>query len=86
MKITEIKTFKMRGGNRNWLFVKVMSDEGVHGWGEATLERHERAVEASIHVLEKALVGRDPTEIERNWQITCTGTSSGARASSWARP
>ena len=69
MKITEIKTFKMRGGNRNWLFVKVMSDEGVHGWGEATLERHERAVEASIHVLEKALVGRDPTEIERNWQI-----------------
>ncbi|MCH7643102.1 MAG: hypothetical protein IIC30_07470, partial [Chloroflexi bacterium] len=52
MKITEIKTFKMRGGGRNWLFVKVMSDEGVHGWGEATLERHERAVEESVHVLE----------------------------------
>ena len=69
MKITEIKTFKMQGGGRNWLFVKVMTDEGVHGWGEATLERHERAVEESVHVLEKALVGRDPTEIERNWQI-----------------
>ncbi len=69
MKITELKTFKMQGGRRNWLFVKVLTDEGVHGWGEATLERHERAVEGGIGTLAAALVGRDPTEIEKNWQI-----------------
>ena len=44
MKITEIKTFLMHGGNRNWVFCKVETDEGVHGWGEGTLERHEEAV------------------------------------------
>ncbi|MDG0869532.1 galactonate dehydratase [Candidatus Lucifugimonas marina] len=69
MKITDIKTFIMKGGNRNWVFCKVETDEGVHGWGEGTLERHELAVESGIKTLSERLIGRDPTEIERNWQI-----------------
>ncbi|MGA0276051.1 MAG: hypothetical protein ACO3L6_08470, partial [Dehalococcoidia bacterium] len=69
MKITEIKTFLMHGGRRNWVFCKVETDEGVHGWGEGTLERHEEAVAAGIKTLASRLVGRDPTEIEKNWQI-----------------
>jgi galactonate dehydratase len=69
MKITDIKTFTMKGGNRNWVFCKVETDEGVHGWGEGTLERHEQAVESGIKALSTRLIGRDPTEIERNWQI-----------------
>jgi galactonate dehydratase len=69
MKITDIKTFIMHGGNRNWVFCKVETDEGVHGWGEGTLERHEEAVVAGIKTLASRLIDRDPTEIEKNWQI-----------------
>ena len=69
MKITDIKTFVMKGGNRNWVFCKVETDEGIHGWGEGTLEGHERAVEQGIKTLATRLIDRDPTQIELNWQI-----------------
>ena len=69
MKITEIKTFIMQGGRRNWVFCKVETDEGIHGWGEGTLERHEEAVVSGIKTLATRLIDRDPTEIEKNWQI-----------------
>ena len=69
MKITDIKTFLVKGGIRNWVFCKVETDEGVHGWGEGTLERHEQAVESGIKTLSEGLIGQNPTEIERNWQI-----------------
>ena len=43
MKITEIKAIAsaapqadMRGFRRNYVYVKVMTDEGIVGWGEAT--------------------------------------------------
>ena len=35
MKITEVKTFLVNARRQNWLFVKVMTDEGIYGWGEA---------------------------------------------------
>ncbi|MQG88128.1 MAG: galactonate dehydratase [SAR202 cluster bacterium] len=69
MKITDIKTFVVRGGHRNWVFCKVETDENIHGWGEGSLERHEFAVESGIKLLAERLVGNDPTQIERNWQI-----------------
>ena len=68
MKITDVKTFLMEGGRRQWVFVKVETDEGVHGWGEGTLERHEKAVEAAIHAVAIRIEGRDPTQVERLWQ------------------
>lgn len=69
MKITDVKTFIMHGIRRNWVFCKIETDEGVHGWGEGTLEGHEVTVAEGIKVLAKRLDGRDPTEIEKNWQI-----------------
>jgi galactonate dehydratase len=47
MKITEIKTFFVSTLRQNWLFVKVMTDEGVYGWGEASVEGQTKAVEQS---------------------------------------
>ena len=35
MKITEVKTYLVNAKRQNWLFVKVMTDEGICGWGEA---------------------------------------------------
>ena len=68
MKITEVKTFVMRGVERNWLFIKIETDEGVHGWGEATLEFHALIVEQAVQELSRHLVGQDPSRIEYLWQ------------------
>ncbi len=69
MKITDVKTYIMHGIRRNWVLCKVETDEGVHGWGEGTLERHEPAVVEGIKTLANRLEGADPTQVERNWQI-----------------
>ncbi len=59
----------MHGIRRNWLFVKIETDEGIYGWGEGTLEGHEKAVEQGIYHLYPLIEGRDPTRIEYLWQI-----------------
>ena len=35
MKITDIKTFLVGAGGRNWVYVKVLTDQGIYGIGEA---------------------------------------------------
>jgi len=67
MKITEIKTFPFRCGWRDWLFLKVYTDEGISGLGEAGLAAYERSVDDTIHDLEGYLVGKDPRQIELHW-------------------
>ena len=67
MKITSIKTYLCHAYRTNWVFVKVFTDEGISGVGEATLEYKEHAVSAAIGELERALVGRDPRAIEAIW-------------------
>jgi galactonate dehydratase len=45
MKITAIRTLVVNAEMRNWIFVKVETDQpGLWGWGEATLEWKTRAV------------------------------------------
>lgn len=73
MKITGIKTYLMHaappgaGGwaGRNWLFVKVLTDEGLYGVGEAS--GWPRVVETAIEDLTPLLVGEDPFHLERLW-------------------
>ncbi|MBQ9741746.1 MAG: mandelate racemase/muconate lactonizing enzyme family protein, partial [Kiritimatiellae bacterium] len=64
MKITEIKTFVIDCYRTNWVFVKVMTDEGIHGIGEGTLEYKENALVGAVKDLEHALVGKDPFDTE----------------------
>jgi galactonate dehydratase len=55
---------------RNWVFVKVLTDQdGLFGWGEATLEWHTRAVVGAIEDLAELVVGEDPTRVEHLWQM-----------------
>lgn len=69
MKITDIKTWFVSTNRQNWLFVKVLTDEGVYGWGEASVEGQTKAVEQSIQVLAKrSVIGEDPRNIEKIWQ------------------
>ncbi|MGY1815704.1 galactonate dehydratase [Blastococcus sp. SYSU D00820] len=66
MRITGIETFLVPP---RWLFVKVSTDEGPSGWGEATLEGRSATVEAAVHELADLLLGADPLRIEDHWQV-----------------
>ncbi len=69
LKISEIAThFVNVGSTRNWVLVKVVTDEGIHGWGEASVEGKEKTVAQAIDDLARQLVGRDPFQIEQLWQ------------------
>ena len=46
MKITAVKTFPYDGVFRDLVFVKIETDEGIYGWGEAGGMGRERACEA----------------------------------------
>src|SRR5256714_950592 len=70
MKITRIETLVCNARMRNWIFVKVHTDQpGLYGWGEATLERHTRGVVCAIEDIAQLLIGEDPTRIEHLWQM-----------------
>lgn len=69
MKITSLKTCIVNNPGRGYVFVKVQTDEGIHGWGEGTLEAQERAVALAIEHLSGYILGKDPTRIEYLWQI-----------------
>ena len=70
MKITAIETLVCHARMRNWVFVKVLTDEpGLIGWGEATLEWHTRGVVGAIEDLAELIVGEDPRRVEYLWQM-----------------
>ena len=70
MKITKIETIICNARMRNWIFVKVLTDQpGLFGWGEATLEWHTRAVVGAIEDISPLLIGEDPRRIEYLWQM-----------------
>ena len=70
MKIAKIETLICHARMRNWIFVKVVTDQpGLYGWGEATLEWHTRSVVGAIEDIAELLVGEDPTRIEHLWQM-----------------
>ena len=70
MKITKIETHVCHARMRNWIFVKVLTDQdGLFGWGEATLEWHTRSIVGAIDDLAQLLIGADPTRVEHLWQM-----------------
>ncbi|MBP1930145.1 galactonate dehydratase [Ammoniphilus resinae] len=69
MKITDIKTIVVNAQLRNWVFVKVETDEGIVGWGEASLEWKTRGVVGCVEDLKPFIVGLDPTNIEHLYQV-----------------
>ena len=75
MKITDIKTFLVRTvpvspnqpGGRNWVIVKVETDQGIHGIGEAYSCGPDEATVKVIEDYKSWLVGQDPRNIEHLW-------------------
>jgi galactonate dehydratase len=69
MKIESIKTFVTEDG----VFVKVVTDSGLYGMGEAGLKRRGFAVAEVIRAMEPDLIGEDPRRIEFLWQLMFRG-------------
>ena len=70
MKITDINVLVVNAKMRNWIIVKVFTDvPGLIGLGEATLEFQTKPVVEAINNLGSLLIGQDPRNIEKNWQI-----------------
>lgn len=65
MKIERLETFNANAGLRNYLFIRLTTDTGVTGIGEATLEWQEKTVQTLIHEwVERRILGTDPFDIE----------------------
>ncbi len=51
-----------------WLFVRVECDDGLVGWGEASLEGHTEATQAAFAEVRERFIGQDSARIEDMWQ------------------
>ncbi len=67
MKITDLKAFPVDCFRTNWVFVKVYTDEGLTGVGEATLEYKEHALLGALDHIRDYLIGQNPLDIERHY-------------------
>ncbi|MCA0453616.1 MAG: mandelate racemase/muconate lactonizing enzyme family protein [Chloroflexi bacterium] len=66
MKITRFETLMANAGLRNYLFIRLHTDTGLTGIGEASLEWQERTVQTVAHEwVEGRVLGYDPFDIER---------------------
>lgn len=67
-RVTSLRTFVVAvSPGINWVFVRLDTDRGLHGWGEATLEGKDLSVLAALRELGRTVVGSDADEIERAW-------------------
>jgi galactonate dehydratase len=63
MRITQIETFAVGAVWKNWLFVRVHTDDGVTGVGEGTLNGFVKTTEAAVRELEHLALGQDPRRV-----------------------
>ena len=70
MKITKIDTYLVDAGWRPWAFVKVSTDEGIVGYGEASCFFTQHSVLGAIEDMKPILIGTDPRAFEmRFWEM-----------------
>src|SRR5579864_1914487 len=73
MKITEVRTIVTSPG-RNFVLLKIITDSGLYGVGDGTLNGRELAVaQALSEHIAPLLIGRDPDQIEDIWQYLFRG-------------
>jgi len=86
MKITDIKATVIEGFGGDWILVRVYTDEGIVGLGEAfpAWAHQGRGIKELIHWMSSLLVGEDPTNIDYLYtkmyqrQIYRGGSTAGA--------
>lgn len=69
--VTRVETFMVAP---RWLFVRIETDDGLVGWGEATCEGRSETVRTAVEQLSELLVGADPLRTEDHWQVMTKGS------------
>lgn len=68
MRITDVETHVLGDNWRNIIFARVMTDEGLYGIGEATIQNRDEALVAYLQAAKKRhIIGSDPFNIEDLW-------------------
>ncbi len=70
MKITQLTTYRVAP---RWMFLKIETDQGLAGWGEAVVEGRARTVETAVDEIGELLIGKDPARINDHWQTMYRG-------------
>ena len=80
LRITDMKVFgvtldeKIARADRPYVFVKLETNQGVVGWGEATLEGKAGAAMACVNDLKEFIIGSDPMQVEHLYQLMYIGS------------
>jgi len=80
LRITGMKVFgvtldeKLGRVDRPYVFVKLETNQGVVGWGEATLEGKAAAAMACVQDLKDFIIGSDPMQVEHLYQLMYIGS------------
>jgi galactonate dehydratase len=64
MRITDIQTYLVGNPWKNWVFIKLLTDEGIHGIGEGSLGHLSKTVEAAVHEIKPFVVGLEVFQTE----------------------
>src|SRR5512143_1446521 len=74
MKITDVRVIVTAPAGQSFTLVKVLTDQGIYGVGDGTLNGREMAVAALLQThLAPMLIGRDPGAIEDIWKTLYRG-------------
>lgn len=65
MKIKSLNLYKVPP---RWLFLEIITDEGLSGWGEPVIEGRADTVATAVKELSRYLIGNNPLNIEDIWQ------------------
>ncbi|MBT3604056.1 MAG: mandelate racemase/muconate lactonizing enzyme family protein [Candidatus Latescibacteria bacterium] len=68
MKITDLKTFVVGNPWKNWIFLKLYTDEGLVGLGEATGGLASKPNLGDLEELKRLVIGEDPRQPDYLWQ------------------
>ena len=69
MQITQLEILPAAFQGRVYVYVKLHTDEGIVGIGEAACSGKESALIGALRDMEHCLIGEDPFQIERLWQL-----------------
>lgn len=64
MRITDIQTLRVKVPNDTWDIIRILTDEGIYGWGEVSSSLDIDGVSSSIDEIKQIIVGHSPSEVE----------------------
>ena len=63
MKISDLKILVVGNPWKNWIYVKLETDEGIYGWGECTGGLSTATEKGMLEELRSRVIGLDPTNV-----------------------